>query len=195
MRCAFLFLVLIPAAAAGQTDFGIKGGLNLADIVMTNYINPDVESDLRIKAGVHGGFFAMGMIKDRVGMAAELLYSDKGVMANSNIHLHYISLPLLGTYQLTKSLHVEAGPELAYMVSATSDIGNVSSTYNNKFDLSLDGGLRIDVGKLVIGLRYCVGVFSVREPIETVTASGAEKIKYQNRVLQLSLGYKLLRLE
>lgn len=199
-RALYALFLLLPgllhaSATFAQTDFGIKGGLNLADIVMTNYINPDVESDLRIKAGVHAGFFAAGMVSERVGMVAELLYSDKGVMAKSNIHLHYISLPLLATYKLTDKLHAEAGPELAYMVSATSDIGNASGTYNNKFDVSLDGGLRLDIRKATVGLRYSAGMFNLREGMNMVTAQGSGRVKYQNRVLQLSLGYRLMTLK
>jgi hypothetical protein len=194
-RQTVLILLLLPACAFAQTEFGIKGGLNISDIVITNYINPDVESDFRLKLGLHAGFFVTGMVNDRLGMAAELLYSNKGVKANSDIHLHYITLPLMVQYQLTDHIFAEVGPEPGYMISATSQYGNVSGTYNQKIDLGLDGGLRYDTPKLVFGLRYCVGVFSVTEPVETVGPSGVEKIKYQNRVVQFSLGYKLYTFE
>lgn len=192
---AVLIWFLLPGCALAQTELGIKGGLNISDIVITNYINPDVESDFQLKLGLHAGFFVTGMLNERLGMAAELLYSDKGVKANSGIHLHYITLPLLVQYQLTNHIFAEAGAELAYMFSSTSEYGNVSNTYNQKFDLGLDGGFRYNAPKLVFTLRYCVGVFSVTEPVETMGSSGVEKIKYQNRVLQLSLGYKLYTLE
>jgi len=194
IRLAFLISFLFPALSFAQTEFGIKGGLNVSDIVITNYINPDVESDFRLKAGLHAGFFINGMLNERVGIAAELLYSEKGVNANGSIRLHYITLPLMLQYQLTDHIFGEAGPELGYMFSATSDYGNVSSTYNNKFDLGLDGGFRYNTPKLIFGIRYCVGVFSVRDP-EPYTVPGVEKIKYQNRVLQFSVGYKLFTLE
>ena len=98
--------LILPAIGYGQAVFGIKGGLNLADIVMTNYINPDVESDLAIKAGLHAGVFVDGMVDERIGMAAELLYSNKGVKGFSNINLHYITLPLLAQYKLTDRLQL-----------------------------------------------------------------------------------------
>lgn len=190
-----LFLLLIPVSGWAQPEFGIKGGLNIADIVIMNYINPDVESTFRLKAGAHAGFFLYGNVKDRVGLGAELLYSDKGVRVNNNIHLHYIALPLLVHYQLKDNLVAEAGPELAYMVSARSKLGDESTTYNNKLDLSLDAGFRLSTAKLIFGLRYCVGLFNVKEPLDGYAQPGVEKVKYQNRVLQLSLGYKLWRLE
>ncbi|MEX2231844.1 MAG: porin family protein [Cyclobacteriaceae bacterium] len=195
LRCAAMVLIFLPAVLHGQTEFGIKGGLNISDIVMTNYINPDVEADLKLKLGLHAGVFVSGTVNEKIGMAAELLYSDKGVKGFSNIHLHYITLPLIIQYQLAENIYAELGPEPGYLFSSRSELGDVSGTYNNKFDLALDGGFRFNTSKLIFGIRYCVGIFSVREPIETMGASGIEKIKYQNRVLQFSVGYKLWTLE
>lgn len=190
IRSFIIVLLSFPIQVFGQAEFGIKAGLNVSDIVMTNYINPDVESDLRLKPGIQGGFFIIGTLTERVGMAAELLYVNKGVRANGNINLHYINVPLLVEYRLSDMVFGEIGPELGYMVSATSDYGNAASTYHNKFDVGLDGGFRLATRKINFGLRYCVGMFSVREPIQFNSSSGVEKIKYQNRSLQLSVGYK-----
>lgn len=193
-RILTLMFLILPAISYGQVVFGIKGGLNLADIVMTNYINPDVESALAIKPGLHAGVFLNGMVDERVGMAAELLYSNKGVKGFSNINLHYITVPLLAQYKLSDRLSAELGPELGYMFSAESALGNVANTYNNKFDLAIDGGFRLDTRRLIFAIRYCAGIFSVREPLESAATPG-EKIKYQNRVLQVSIGYKLKTIE
>ena len=186
--------LFLPVILFAQTEFGIKGGLNVSDIVMTNYINPDVEADLALKTGLHAGFFVTGNVNDRIGMAGELLYSNKGVKAISNIHLHYITLPLLVEYRLSRTILAEIGPELGYMFSATSEYGNATSTYDNKLDLALNGGFRFDTPKITFGIRYCVGMLSVREAIPA-GGPGNEKIKYQNRVLQFFAGYKLWTLE
>ena len=195
VRPLFLVLLLLPTLGLAQTQFGVKGGLNISDIVMTNYINPDVEADLALKTGLHAGFFVMGTVNERVGMSGELLYSNKGVKAISNINLHYITLPLLVEYRLSKTIYAEIGPELGYMFTATSKYGNASNTYDNKVDLALDAGFRFDTAKIIFGMRYCVGMFSVREPIAFTSGSASEKIKYQNRVLQFFAGYKLWTLE
>ena len=186
-----LSLCLITATSYGQTEIGIKAGLNVSDIVMTNYVNPDVENDLNLKLGLHAGVFAGVMIEERIGLSAELLYSDKGVKGNTNIHLHYFAVPALVTYKLNERFSVEAGPEVSYLFSARSAHGDLSGTYNNRFDLSIDGGIRFDAARVVAGLRYCIGLFSVRDPAYAQGLSGPEKVKYQNRVVQLSLGYKL----
>jgi hypothetical protein len=104
-------------------------------------------------------------------------------------------MPLLVEYRLSEKIFAQVGPEFAYLFSATSEFGNAANTYNNKFDLGLDGGFRLSARRLDFGIRYCVGMFSVREPIEFTSTSGNEKIKYQNRVLQLFIGLKLRAIE
>jgi len=195
LRVAFTLMILMPAATFAQTEFGVKGGLNVSDIVMTNYIDPDAESDLGLKLGLHAGVFVKGPANESIGLCAELLYSDKGVNANGNIHLHYITLPLIIQYKLGDHFFAGIGPEPGYLFSVVSKYGNAGSTYNNKFDLALDAGFRYDTPKIFFDLRYCVGLFSVREPLERYGGSGVEKIKYQNRALQVSIGYKLWAIE
>jgi hypothetical protein len=195
MRYLILLLISLTNLSLAQTVCGIKGGLNVSDIVMTNYINPDVESDLGLKLGLHAGLFANGRVNERVGMAVELLYSDKGVKSINNVHLHYITLPFLVQYKLTERIFGEIGPEFCYLFSATSKHGNMSNTYSNKFDLGLNAGFRFDTPRIIFGIHYGAGIFSVKEPIEAGGASGNEKIKFQNRVLQVSAGYKLWTFE
>jgi hypothetical protein len=185
-----ILFVLLPFAAAAQTQFGIKAGLNISDVVMTNYIDPDFESDLRLKLGFHGGVYASGPVNERMAVVGELLYSDKGVKGISNIHLHYMTLPLLLQFQLTDHIAAEVGPEPGYLFFAHSRYGNVSNTYNNKFDLALDGGLNFHGPEWSFAIRYAAGLFSVSE-MGMGPVPGNDRIKYQNRVLQFSLGRKL----
>lgn len=188
-----LVLTLLAGSVSAQPSAGIKAGLNLADIVMTNYVNPDVESDLTVKAGLHAGVFLILPIEKRVGFTGELQYSNKGVSSNSRINLHYITVPLLAQYALQNDIVLEVGPELSYMMAATSDYGSEVGSYNDKFDLALNGGIRFDLDRWILGLRYSAGLFSVRDRV--VGGSTPDRVKYQNRVLQFSLGYKLFRFD
>jgi hypothetical protein len=194
-RASFILFLLFTSACYAQTEFGIKAGLNLSDVVITNYINPDVESDLNIKTGLHAGFYLNGMANEQFGLAAELLYSNKGFQANNKIHLHYITLPLLVQYKLSETIFAEIGPEPGYLFAARSSNGNESNIYNNKFDLALVAGFRLNTPRMLFGIRYCAGLFSVRETLDNNLFTGGEKIKYQNRVLQFSIGYKLWAVE
>jgi hypothetical protein len=194
MNRVILFSVFLftSVLSEGQVHFGLKGGLNISDIVINNVIDPDAESDFNFKAGIHSGFFAIADVGTRTGLAAELLYSVKGVRAITNINLHYITLPVLLRYTLGKKFIAEGGPEIGYLVAARSRYGNISNIYDNNIDLGLDLGLQYYItSDLFLVLRFNAGISSViRNPTE---AFQGEKIRYQNRVLQLSLGYTLYK--
>lgn len=195
MRQNILVLALLFTAslAKAQLSCGLKGGLNISDIVINNVIDPDGESDFNFKTGLHGGVFAIAEVGTRTGLSAELLYSNKGVNAINKIHLHYISLPVLVRYALADKLFAEAGPELGYLIEATSRYGNMSSTYDNKIDLGIDIGLQYNLmPKMIFGLRFNAGISSViKSPAIPITQG--EKVRYQNRVLQFSIGYILYK--
>jgi hypothetical protein len=191
----FLFVIfsLTAEVLCAQFRYGVKGGLNLSDVVITNTTSiPDVESDFRMKAGVHLGGFASVDLENKFGLAAELLYSVKGVKAISNVNLHYISFPVFLRYAITNKFVAEGGVELGYLIVAESSNGNVSNTWNNKLDLGFDVGLQYYLTpKLIAGLRFNAGASSVLR--DRVDPSTGNTLRYENRVLQLSVGYVLHR--
>jgi hypothetical protein len=183
-----LFTIL---CAHGQIRYGIKGGLNLSDVVINNTTSiPDAESDFRMKAGLHSGIFASIDLENKLGLAAELLYSTKGVKAIRAINLHYINLPVLLRYAISEKLFGEGGIEAGYLIAAESAYGNVGNTWNNKLDLGLDVGLQYFLlPKIIIGMRFNAGMSSVIK--NRVDPTIGNNLHYQNRVLQLSVGYVL----
>ena len=185
-----LFCFLVFTGAQAQLNYGIKGGLNLSDIVMNDIIDPDAESDFNMKAGWHSGIFFSTELNATWDVTAELLFSIKGVNAvDAKINLYYVTVPLLVQYSISENFKAEAGPELGYLVIAKSKYGNVSNIYNNKLDLGLDLGLIYSATKKInFGLRLNAGISSV---IDSANQPSGNKIKYQNRVLQLSATYVL----
>lgn len=187
----FFLLFLTCGMIRAQISFGIKGGLNISDVVINNVNDPDAESDFNFKLGLHGGFFAIAEVGGKTGLSAELLYSNKGVRAINNINLHYITLPVFVRYLVAKKLIVEGGPELGYLLAAKSRYGNVSS-WNNQIDLGLDIGMQYYIlSNMMLGLRFNAGISNVVN--DTPVTQQGEKIRYQNRVLQLSIGYTLYK--
>jgi hypothetical protein len=196
MRAGFFIgFFVIAISSQAQFSLGTRGGLNLSDVAINNTTdNPDAESDFMMKAGFHGGIFAIAEMGLRTGISAELLYSLKGVKAINNINLHYISLPVLVRYAVTDKFIAEGGPELSYLVSATSKYGNVDNIWNNKIDLGLDVGVSyLFTPRLSCGLRFNAGFISVIK--NAADNSTGEKVRYQNRVVQLSMAYTLKKIE
>jgi hypothetical protein len=179
----FLFMLNLATADA-QILYGVKAGLNLSDVVLNNINNPDVEAAYKIKPGLHAGFFVVADGENDFGLAAEFLYSNKGVNALNRVNLHYVTIPLLLRYHLDEKWIAEAGPEIGYLISANSRYGNLNSTWDNKLDIGLDAGLQYRLGKLFLGLRFNAGFSSV---IRNAGTSTSEQVRYLNRVAQLSL--------
>ncbi len=186
------FFVLLSCPAWTQVMLGVRSGLNLSDVVINNYNDPDVEPGYDIKPGFHAGVFVTADGESKIGFSAELLYSSKGVRALNVINLHYVAVPLLLRYHLNDKFLAEIGPEIGYLVSANSKHGNVNSTWDNKVDVGLDAGLQYLLGKITIGARFNAGFTSV---IRT-TASGpnGQRVRYLNRVAQLSIAIPLREL-
>ena len=193
MRSVLLFpLLLLSCVVTAQYRVGVKAGVNLADVVMTNYIDPDAESDLQSKLGMHAGIFASSRM-DKWKVVAEVLYSNKGVNANSIVNLHYVGAVCMAQYYVRPKLLVELGGEIDYLLAAKSEGEDVRNTWNNKLDLGIDVGMQYEFSEaFAAGARYFAGFSSV---IDTQDGSGSqtEPIKYQNRVLQISLYYSVIR--
>jgi hypothetical protein len=185
-------MIVSGQAQPQSLRLGLKGGLNISDVVLANFINPDVESDYKIKTGMHFGLFASTLIADHFALDAEVVYANKGTNAGERINLHYINMPFLLRYQLSEKFSAAIGPEFGYLFSARSAHGDVSNTWNNKLDFGLDADAQLAINKKVrIGARYFVGFASV---IDTRRSGNpAEPVKYQNRVLQLSMYFLLLQ--
>jgi hypothetical protein len=188
-------LVVIHIESAAQLDYGIKAGGHISDIVITNYINPDAESDYNLKLGFHAGAFARLQVFPRFHLGSDFQYTNRGVDAIGEINLHYISLSLLPLYSLSEKFMIELGPEFGYLFSAKSAYGNVSNIWNNKLDVGMDAGLYYKFyKKFTAGLRYYIGFSSVIDPTAMRDSNNiptGETIKYQNRSLELSAYYTI----
>lgn len=194
----FLFFVLLAvhsiASFSQDIRFGIKGGLNLSDIVLTNYFDRDGEASYKMKAGEHAGVFAALDVTSDFGLTMEVLYSNKGTNAGSKINLRYINLPILVQYKFSEKFLAEVGPEVGYLFSARSKLGNVAHIWDSKIDIGLAIGVQyLITEKLSAGARYYAGFSSVQEPIPNRDINGdpGETIKFQNRVVQFFIGYTI----
>jgi hypothetical protein len=144
VRSHLISILILHATAAfsQELSYGLKGGLNFSDVAISHYINPDAESNFKVKAGLHAGVYASALLSKDFSLASELLYSNKGVKAGNRINLNYINLPVLIQYNLSQKSLIEGGPEIGYLFSARSRYGNLSNTWNNKLDVGFDAGVQ-----------------------------------------------------
>lgn len=192
----------IGFAQAQNAEFGLKGGLNIANQKFTGDGSPTASSIV----GVSIGAFVDFKISDTFSIQPELLYSTKGCNFNQYIeiegtgyntdatfNLSYIDVPVMFKYYAAKKLSFEAGPQISFLTSAETKVkfnGISGSDDSKEFFKSIDFGLNLGMSyeftkKLSAGIRYGIGLAN------TFDNDPGDNSKAKNNVFSLFLGYKL----
>ena len=161
-----------------------------------------------------GGLFVTVSLPENFSLQPEVLYVNKGFQITSSgsttprYNLHYLSVPIMLRYHVLNKLTIELGPELSYLIDATTDINSIGSfSGSSSFDeqllssyKNLDWALNIGVGyslsdKLSVALRYNMGLYDTSKDFTTLIFGQEEPVLISsltyNRSLQLSVGYRL----
>jgi len=194
---------------AQDIKFGVKGGLNLANM------SGDVE-DNSMKLAFHVGGMAEIKISDQFSVQPELLYSEQGAkFSDGTLCLNYLAVPVMAKYAVSENLSLEVGPQFGYLLSAkakdesndgggggnveasakSSTSSKVQSTQAAQADSrdikenfkSFDLGLALGASYLLnnglnVGVRYIMG-------LSDTPKNDDGDFKYKNSVFQLSIGY------
>ena len=179
---ALLLVFAISAVAKAQFEFGVKGGLNIADL-----------SNLNGSARVSGhlGLLAHHTIDAHWCIQPELLYSFQGQRYPSNrseklLALDYIQIPVMVQYFPVKDFYVEFGPQLAFNTNASVKYNDGNKTEVDNHFTAADFSFNIGLGYMAtrqIGIygRYIAGLTDIS------TDDGAT---YHNRVGQIGVLYR-----
>lgn len=201
-----LFLFASIPSYAQQLKIGVKGGPGLVDVVAVR--TPDgfggEDSYYKMRPSYHFGVFGLIDLSSRFYVQTELLYANKGFRSNdpgaseANIHLHYLTLPLLLSYKISENVHVAVGGELGYRLAARSKFDNsnldVNAIYKREIDVGIDAGLQYYFSSQInLGVRYIHGlsnIFGRRGVLTDINGNPFGKgPSFQNRVVQFSVGY------
>ena len=107
-------------AQDGAMQFGVKGGLNLANLS----VDQGEDADAAIKFGVGG--IMLYPLSDVLDLQVEVMYLLKGSKdddLDTKVNLAYLSVPVMGRYKLGSgdadmTPYVVAGPEFGFLLSA-----------------------------------------------------------------------------
>jgi len=184
------------------TEFGVKGGFNMSNLVDSG----DDPDDNNILYGFNAGVYATLPISDFVAIQPELLFTTKGselkydnafATGNAKFRLNYIELPLLVRVNVTKNFNIHAGGYASYLVSSKVT-GSGDFDFNEdidtddlaKFDAGLSAGLGVDFNPISVGVRYNYGLTTVGKE-RTVAGTTYTFPDAKNSNLTLYLSYKL----
>jgi len=192
---------MFTSVSAQKIKYGSKLGVNIANII------GDETDDLNARTSLHAGVIAEIMISDEFSFQPELLYSAQGTKSDysetldgvtfhfTSVKLEYINVPLLAKYYIVEGLSLEAGPQVGFLITANREFEKTvnEETETGEEDIideikGIDFGLNFGLGyQLASGIfldaRYNLGLSNIND------FEGADELKNQNRVLQISLGY------
>jgi hypothetical protein len=196
---AFVGMLALPQTAAADVKFGIKGGVNAAN-VNGSFFDEIEDIDWKNEIGFCAGIFLEFNFGRVLTIQPEVLYTMKGakttyeegeLTATEKLHFDYIEIPLLLKLRLpTGSLHpfVFAGPAIGFNLSSKvkwiedGDSGEEDIEDFEKFDYSAVFGGGLQLGSSIhIDVRYTIG-------LKKLIQDELEALDIKNGVISATIG-------
>jgi hypothetical protein len=187
-----LTIIVMSQVKAQGLDFGIKAGLN--------YANVSGIEDFNQRQGISAGLFAGARLGDKLGFQIDALYSQQGAEVDQSIsqvisefNLDYISIPIVLKYYLTENVNIHAGPQLGILLNEETSVFNqtISAVEANTADWLGTIGVGLD---LPLGLRaearYSFGLSRVNGSVSLPDFDDLSNSRTQ--MTTLSIGYSWL---
>ena len=182
------FAALAIAGANAQTKFGVRAGLNLADVAIKSR---DVKVETKIRPAFYVGGLAEFAFNDVVLMDAGLTYSNQGSKPKEGdgaLVQHALNLPVWFKYDFA-GFRPKAGLYAGYILSqqtkAEGKTKTVKSDLYNHFDYGIGLGAEYNLPNngLFFEASYNWGLANLDK-------NGDSKNYTNNRVIQIGVGYK-----
>lgn len=185
------------ANAQGQLQFGLKGGLNLSNITVSNGFDGYSYSTL---ASFNAGAFLKVPVIRSFSIQPELYYSGQGFKGDDGSggtyteHVNYLNIPVLGKFTTRSGFYLETGPQIGVKLNAKDKENglsqDVSSAYNSAdFAWVFGAGYKIPMAPVGIDLRYNVGITNVAN--DSYYGNGYGQYGVRNGAFQLDLYFIL----
>lgn len=193
--CAFLFS--FQNQAFSQSKFGIKGGINLANIFAQE---GGVSVSFSNNLGLVAGLVYTSPVSEKFDIQAELLFVQKGfeiripTLVNTEATLNYVDVPVLGKFKFgngNSKFFINLGPSFGYAISGTS--GEDGSKEQIEFDgdfkrldvaINIGGGIEINStnSSFFIEARYNRGLSQINEQVDI------DDSKIKNKGISFTVG-------
>lgn len=190
--------VATAASAQDRIKFGIKAGVNLADIIKDDGNN---NFDTEMKTGFNAGVTVEIPLVAGLQFTPELLYAQKGYKNTGTFGTfkqttNFIDVPILFAFRLGSSFNIVAGPQVSFLLSTKNKFENGFGTAeqtiveddSDRFKKSLVGGVigfRYDVNdRFDIHARYALDFQKNNENGDSYTP------EYKNQVYSIGVGVK-----
>ena len=211
---ATVVLVMFAATVSAQeTSFGVKGGLNLANISnMDNFLGYDGALKFKFMPAFYAGAFIEHKFSDLFAISPEFVYSMQGSKANRSeggaslevkVPVNYVNIPVLAKIYASEALSIDVGPQFGLLLSAKGKVKlTLPGEYSdegfdeeidlkeecNTFDIGIGIGATYNIGKFLIQGRYNLGFTDIIKFEGDSKPSDWKALK--NNVLQVGVGVR-----
>lgn len=177
---ALSVLTISLNAAAQHADFGLKGGLNIADFSNDDGVN------FKSRTSFNVGGLAHIHLSRYFALQPELVFSGQGAKYGSTEYkVNYLNIPVLLQYMAGNGFRIQTGPQIGFLTSAKAETGNTTVDIKdgfNKVDFSWAiGASYLSKARIGVDVRYNLG-------INDIVDDGDSDIR--NRVFQLGVFYQ-----
>lgn len=167
MKKVLLCLTVTAASfiAHAQAKFGLKGGLNLANLKVSA---SGYSVSLTNRVGFHAGGFVTVPVAPNINIQPEAVFSMEGAKSDeSKVNLSYLNVPVLFQYQSREGLFGETGPQLGLLLSAKSIDAGVTEDIKEgcksvAFSWAVGAGYRLANG-VGFHARYNIGLTNIAD--------------------------------
>jgi|HubBroStandDraft_5_1064220.scaffolds.fasta_scaffold104799_2 hypothetical protein len=192
-RNAFVLSTLLMIAGlqsqAQGFHFGVKAGANLFKV--------DGESfNQEFQFGYMAGAFTQIYVNSKWGLQPELNFNQTNYRTGNNFSavvpdgvndvkgkLDWLTVPVLLSYRPVPILSLLAGPQFGILLNQDEHLINNAGDAFKKGDFSLVGGAQLNLGPVLAGARYVVGLTNLND----VTSQST----WKNEGWQLYAGFRI----
>lgn len=189
---ALLVATATPAAAQGA-GFGVKAGVNFANL---NF-DPDEGADISTRTGIAAGVFATVPVAPRFAFQPEVLFSQQGAKAEDDgfeatFKLNYVNIPLLANINLgggENPVSLLLGPQIGFRTSAKVEGEGEEEDLKDdteSTDFGIVVGIAASIRNIGIEARYTHG-------LRNINADDEDEQEVKNRVFSILFGIKIGR--
>ncbi|HEY8967930.1 MAG TPA: porin family protein [Puia sp.] len=182
-----LTFAVVQSRAQGL-HLGVKGGANIFKVDGQGY-------DQGFQFGYNVGAFAEINFPGVFGIQPELLWNQTNYRTGtqfSSIYpngindikgkLNYLSIPVLLSFRPAKIISFQAGPQFGILLNQDKSLVDNSKEAFKKGDLSLAGGVQLNLANIVVGGRYVIGLNNINDVTDDHT--------WKNQGFQVYAGFR-----
>jgi hypothetical protein len=188
---AFVFFTIAAKAQPHIPflQFGIKGGVNVTKIDGKSFSQ-------EFNYGYHLGGFAQIKLSNTFQIQPEVLFNQYDTRVDTtlsdvintknmkDVKLNYISIPLLLNFSPSKFITFQVGPQYGILIDNHKNLFENGQTAFKSGDLSVLGGVQLNLASFRITGRYFVGLANIND----ISTSD----KWKNQGFQLSVGLRII---